>query len=60
MYSEYYFDGTTPRETFHHNLVQIVGPGRDGNAMLRELYHIVVSANGVQSLDVQKVEVTCH
>jgi hypothetical protein len=57
---EYDFDGTAPRKIFHHNIVQLVGPGQDGNAMLRELYHFVFNANGVQTLDLEKTEVMCH
>jgi hypothetical protein len=57
---EYYFEDTSPREVFYHNLLQLVGPGRDGNLMMRDLFHLVVNANGVQTLELEKHEVLCH
>ena len=56
----YYFEDNKPREIFLHDLLMLVGPGRDGNVMIRTLFHIVVNANGVQTLDLEKTDVTCH
>jgi len=60
VFVEYDFKDTSPREIFYHDLLQLVGPGRDGNVMIRTLFHIVVNANGVQTLDLEKVEILCH
>jgi hypothetical protein len=48
------------REVFFHNILQIVGPGRDGSMLLRELFHVVFNANGVQTVEVIKEDVVCH
>ena len=56
----YDFDGSAPREIFFHNVIQLIGPGRDGNLNLREFFHAVFNANGVQTVDVIKQEVVCH
>ena len=54
-------DPNTPlREVFFHNVIQLIGPGRDGNFNLHVLYHLVVNAKGVQTLEKLKEEVTCH
>ncbi len=54
-------DPNTPsREVFFHNLIQLVGPGQDGKFLLRTLFHVVFSANGVQTVGVDKVELLCH
>ncbi len=54
-------DPNTPdREVFFHNLIHIVGPGRDGNMLLRALFHVVFNANGVQTVNVGKAEMLCH
>ena len=54
-------DPNTPeREVFFHNLVQLVGPGQDGNMLLRTLFHVVFNANGVQTVEKLKNEALCH
>jgi hypothetical protein len=54
-------DPNTPdREIFFHNLIQLVGPGQDGKFLLRQLFHLVVNANGVQTLLVEKNELLCE
>ncbi len=60
VFVEYDFDGTAPREVFFHNLIQCVGPGQDGKFLLRLLFHLVVNANGVQTLEVFKLDVLCE
>jgi hypothetical protein len=47
-------------EIFFHNIIHIVGPGRDGSMLLRELFHVVFNANGVQIVEVAKQEVVCQ
>jgi hypothetical protein len=47
------------REIFFHNILQIVGPGRDGSMLLRELFHVVFNANGAQIVEVAKQDVVC-
>jgi hypothetical protein len=56
----YDFDGSAPREIFFHNIIQLIGPGKDGNLNIHELSHAVFNANGVQTVDVNKVDVVCH
>jgi hypothetical protein len=54
-------DPSTPdREVYFHNIVQLIGPGRDGNLNVHVLFHAVFNANGVQTLEVNKVDVVCH
>jgi hypothetical protein len=48
------------REIFFHNNLHIVGPGRDGSMLLRELFHVVFNANGVQAVEVVKEDVVCQ
>jgi hypothetical protein len=54
-------DPSTPdREVFFHNIVQLIGPGENGNLNVHVLFHVVFNANGVQTLEVNKVDVVCH
>jgi len=54
-------DPNTPaRDVFFHNIVQLIGPGRDGNLNVHVLFHVVFNANGVQTVSVEKVNVVCH
>lgn len=54
-------DPNTPaRDVFFHNIVQLIGPGRDGNLNVHVLFHVVFNANGVQTVSVERVEVVCH
>ena len=48
------------REIFFHNNLHIVGPGRDGSMLLRELFHLVFSAKGAQIVEVAKQDVVCQ
>ena len=48
------------REVFFHNILHIVGPGSDGSMLLRESFHAVFNANGVQVLEVAKEDVLCE
>jgi len=59
VFVEYDFDGTAPREVFFHNIVQLIGPGQDGNLNVHVLFDIVFDANGVQTVSIDKVEVQC-
>jgi len=56
----YDFDGTNPREIFFHNVVQLIGPGGDGNLNVHVLFHAVINASGVQTVDVLKADIVCH
>jgi len=60
VFVEYDFDGTAPREAFFHNIVQLIGPGQDGNLNVHVLLHVVFNANGVQTVTVDKEDVRCH
>lgn len=54
-------DPNTPnRDVFFHNIVQLIGPGRDGNLNVHVLFHVVFNANGVQTVSVDKENVVCH
>jgi hypothetical protein len=48
------------REVFFHNILQIIGPGRVGSMLLRQLFHVVFNANGVQTVNIVKEEMVCH
>jgi hypothetical protein len=60
VFVEYDFDGTAPREAFFHNIVQLIGPGQDGNLNVHVLLHVVFNANGVQTVTIDREEVRCH
>jgi hypothetical protein len=60
VFVAYDFDGTAPREIFFHNIIQLIGPGRDGNLNVHVLFHVVFNANGVQTVSVDKENVVCH
>jgi|RhiMetdeSRZDD1v2_1073273.scaffolds.fasta_scaffold282739_1 hypothetical protein len=60
VFVEYDFDGAAPREAFFHNIVQLIGPGQDGNLNVHVLLHVVFNANGVQTVTVDKEDVRCH
>ena len=60
VFVEYDFADTSPRDVFFHNVLQLIGPGRDGNLDVHVLFHAVFSATGVQTVNVSKEEVQCH
>jgi hypothetical protein len=59
---EYYFksDPSTPSRQIYHDLIHLVGPGRDGYISFRTLLHVVFNANGVQTVDISRSEILCH